>query len=180
MYARPFVRTQKRPHFALTGKMQASLTFDFFRLTLAAPAYSMCTAIHIERKSQAFMKYNLGFDNAGNPQNVCGAANLQRSVESIHSLQVDPHYQIPRRFIQINRAWIRIITASSSSFRIGIGGISLHTDSILTRTKRPQSEGYNTPIKKVRSCYSTIPVAKAPDPYKHNSVCNVVRTTDSR
>ena len=102
--ARPFIRTQKRPHFALRGKMQASLTFDFFRLTLAAPAYSMCTAIHIEKKSQAFMKYNLGFDNTGNPQIVCGAANLLRNSESIHSLQVALYYQIPRWFVQTKKA----------------------------------------------------------------------------
>ncbi len=77
---------KKRPHFALTGKMQASLTVDFFRLTLAAPAYLMGTAIHIERKSRAFMKYNLGFDNDGNPQNACSAANLLRNLENIRSL----------------------------------------------------------------------------------------------
>ena len=94
----PSIRTQKRLQFALTDKLQASLTLDFFRLTLAAPAYSMGTAIHIERKSYVFIKYNLGFDSTGNPQKVCGAANLQRGVESIHNLQNTVHYQIPRRF----------------------------------------------------------------------------------
>lgn len=53
--ARPFVRTQKRPNSPSKGLVQASLTFDFFRLTLAAPAYPMHTAIHIERKSRVFM-----------------------------------------------------------------------------------------------------------------------------
>mgnify|MGYP003293665874 CR=1 FL=1 len=101
---RPFIRTQKRPHFALTGKMQASLTFDFFRLTLAAPAYSLCTAIHSERKSRAFLICNLVFGKSGNPQIVCGAANLQRGVECIHNLQNAVHYQIPRRFSLIKRA----------------------------------------------------------------------------
>ena len=100
---RPFIRTQKRPHFALRGKMQASLTFDFFRLTLAAPAYSMCTAIHIERKSRAFIKFDLRFDNTGNSQKVCSAANLLRNLESIHSLQVALYYQIQRRFIQTKK-----------------------------------------------------------------------------
>ncbi len=95
---RPFIRTQIRLHFALMGKIQASLTFDFFRLTLAAPAYSMCTAIHIERKSRAFLIWNLVFGNFGNPQIVCGAANLQSGVECIHNLQNAVHHQIPRRF----------------------------------------------------------------------------------
>ena len=98
MYARPFVRTQKRLHFAPRGKMQASLTFDFFRLTLAAPAYSMCTAIHSERKSRAFLICNLVFGKSGSPQIVCGAANLQRGVECIHNLQNAVHHQIQRRF----------------------------------------------------------------------------------
>ena len=29
------------------------------------------------------MKYNLGFNNTGNPQKVCGAANLLRNLKSI-------------------------------------------------------------------------------------------------
>ena len=97
--------------------MQASLTFDFFRLMLAAPAYSLCTAIHSERKSRAFLICNLVFGNFGNPQIVCGAANLQWGVECIHNLQNTVHHQIPRRFSFIKRAWIRITTASSSSFK---------------------------------------------------------------
>ena len=51
---RPFIRTQKRPN--LPQGVSASVSnVDFFRLTLAAPAYSMCTARNIERKSRAFM-----------------------------------------------------------------------------------------------------------------------------
>ena len=104
VHARPFIRTQKRPHFAPRGKMQASLTFDFFRLTLAAPACPMCTAIHIEIKSRAFLICNLVFGKSGNRLIVCGAANLLRGVESIHNLQYAVHYQIPRRFSLIKRA----------------------------------------------------------------------------
>ena len=100
---RPFIRTQKRPSLP-QGVNSSVSNVDFFRLTLAAPAYSMCTAIHIERKSRAFLICNLVFGKSGNRLIVCGAANLLRNLESIHSLQVDPHYQIPRRFIQINRA----------------------------------------------------------------------------
>ena len=85
MHARPFIRTQKRPNLP-QGVSSSVSNVDFFRLTLAAPAYSVCTAIHIERKSRAFMKYNPGFDSTGNPQKVCGAANLLRNLESIHSL----------------------------------------------------------------------------------------------
>ena len=125
MHARPCIRTQKRPHFAPRGKMQASLTIDFFRLTLAAPAYTICTAIRIERKSQAFLICNLVFGNFGNPRIVCGAANLQRGVESIHNLQNAVHYQIPRRFSLIKRAWIRITTASSSSLYISRKGLKI-------------------------------------------------------
>ena len=98
MHARPFIRTQKRPLFALTGKKQAFLMLTFFRLTLAAPAYSLCTAIHSERKSQAFQICNLVFGKSGNPRIVCGAANLQRGVECIHNLQNAVYYQISRRF----------------------------------------------------------------------------------
>ena len=77
----------------------------------------MCTAIHSERKSRAFQICNLVFGKSGNPQIVCDAANLQGGVESIHNLQNAVHYQIPRRFSLIKRAWIRIVTASSSSFK---------------------------------------------------------------
>ena len=49
------------------------------------------------------MKFNLVFDNFGNPRIVCGAANLQRGVESIHSLQVALYYQNPRWFMQIKK-----------------------------------------------------------------------------
>ena len=38
------------------------------------------------------MKYNLGFNNTGNPQKVCNAANLLRNLDSIHSLQVALYY----------------------------------------------------------------------------------------
>ena len=94
----------KTPVFCPKGQNTSVSNVDFFRLTLAAPACSMCTAIHIEIKSRAFMKYNLGFDNDGNPQNVCGAVNLQRGVECIHNLQNAVHHQIPRRFSLIKRA----------------------------------------------------------------------------
>ena len=104
LMTRPFIRTQKRPYFAPRGKMQASLTFNFFRLTLAAPAYSMGTAKNIERKSRAFLICNLVFGKSGSPQIVCGAANLLRGVEIIHNLQYAVHYQIPRRFSLIKRA----------------------------------------------------------------------------
>ena len=103
LMTRPFIRTQKRPSLP-QGVNSSVSNVDFFRLTLAAPAYSMCTAIHIERKSRAFLICNLVFGKSGNRLIVCSAANLLRNLESIHSLQVDPHYQIPRRFIQINRA----------------------------------------------------------------------------
>ena len=116
LMTRPFIRTQKRPNLP-QGVSSSVSNVDFFRLTLAAPAYSLCTAIHIEEKVGPLWNFNLGFDNTSNSQKVCSAANLHRGVECIHSLQVDPHFQIPRRFIQINRAWIRIITASSSSFQ---------------------------------------------------------------
>ena len=50
----PSIRTQKRPN--LPQGVSASVSnVDFFRLTLAAPAYPMCTARNIERKSRAFM-----------------------------------------------------------------------------------------------------------------------------
>ena len=50
---RPFIRTQKRPN--LPQGVSASVSnVDFFRLTLAAPAYSLCTAIHIEEKVGPF------------------------------------------------------------------------------------------------------------------------------
>ena len=94
---RPFIRTQKRPSFP-QGVNSSVSNVDFFRLTLAAPAYSLCTAIHIERKSRAFLICNLVFGNFGSPQIVCGAANLHRGVECIHNLQNAVHYQIPRRF----------------------------------------------------------------------------------
>ena len=94
---RPIIRTQKRPNLP-QGVSSSVSNVDFFRLTLAAPAYSLCTAIHSERKSRAFLICNLVFGNFGNPQIVCGAANLQRGVECIHNLQNAVHHQIPRRF----------------------------------------------------------------------------------
>ena len=100
---RPFIRTQKRPNLP-QGVSSSVSNVDFFRLTLAAPAYSMCTAIHSERKSRAFLICNLVFGNFGNRLIVCGAANLLRGVESIHNLQYAVHYQIPRRFSLIKRA----------------------------------------------------------------------------
>ena len=93
----PFIRTQKRPNLP-QGVTSSVSNVDFFRLTLAAPAYSMCTAIRIERKSQAFMILFLVFGKSGNRLIVCGAANLHRGVESIHSLQVALYYQISRWF----------------------------------------------------------------------------------
>ena len=66
IYARPCIRTQKRLNLP-RGVNSSVSNVDFFRLTLAAPAYSMCTAIHIERKSRAFMKFNLRIDNTDNP-----------------------------------------------------------------------------------------------------------------
>ena len=93
----PFIRTQKRPSLP-QGVNSSVSNVDFFRLTLAAPAYSMGTAIHNERKSRAFLICNLVFGKSGNPQIVCGAANLLRGVESIHNLQNAVHYQISRRF----------------------------------------------------------------------------------
>ena len=77
---------------------------DFFRLTLAAPAYSLRTAIHSERKSRVFLICSLVFGKSSSPQIVCGAANLQSGVECIHNLQNAVHYQIPRRFSLIKRA----------------------------------------------------------------------------
>ena len=103
IHARPCIRTQKRPNLP-QGVSSSVSNVDFFRLTLAAPAYSMCTAIHSERKSQAFMKFDLRFDNTSNSQKVCSAANLYRNLESIHNLQYAVHYQIPRRFSLIKRA----------------------------------------------------------------------------
>ena len=97
MHARPFIRTQKRLNLP-QGVNSSVSNVDFFRLTLAAPAYSMCTAIHIERKSRAFMILFLVFGKSGNRLIVCGAANLQRDVECIHSLQVALYYQISRWF----------------------------------------------------------------------------------
>ena len=94
---RPFIRTQKRPSLP-QGVNSSVSNVDFFRLTLAAPAYSLCTAIHIEIKSRAFMKFNLRFDNTDNIQKVCSAAYLLRNLESIHSLQVALYYQISRWF----------------------------------------------------------------------------------
>ena len=61
----------------------------------------MGTAIHNERKSRAFLICNLVFGKSGSPQIVCGAANLLRNLESIHSLQVALYYQNPRWFMQI-------------------------------------------------------------------------------
>ena len=40
----------------------------------------------------------LVFGKSGSPQIVCGAANLLRNLESIHSLQVALYYQISRWF----------------------------------------------------------------------------------
>ena len=97
IYARPCIRTQKRLNLP-RGVNSSVSNVDFFRLTLAAPAYSMGTAIHIERKSRAFLICNLVFGKSGSPQIVCGAANLQRNIESIHSLQVALYYQISRWF----------------------------------------------------------------------------------
>ena len=124
MHARPCIRTQKRPNLP-QGVSSSVSNVDFSRLTLAAPAYSTSTAIRIERKSQAFLICNLVFGNFGNPRIVCGAANLQRGVESIHNLQNAVHYQIPRRFSLIKRAWIRITTASSSSLYISRKGLKI-------------------------------------------------------
>ena len=103
MHARPCIRTQKRPNLP-QGVSSSVSNVDFSRLTLAAPAYSTSTAIRIERKSQAFLICNLVFGNFGNPRIVCGAANLQRGVASIHNLQNAVHYQIPSRFSLIKRA----------------------------------------------------------------------------
>ena len=83
---RPCIRTQKRPNFP-QGVNSSVSNVDLFRLTLAAPAYSLCTAIHNERKSRAFLICNLVFGDFGSPQIVCGAANLQRGVKCIHNLQ---------------------------------------------------------------------------------------------
>ena len=94
---RPCIRTQKRPNLP-QGVSSSVSNVDFFRLTLAAPAYSMCTAMHSERKSRAFLICNLVFGKSGSPRIVCGAANLQRDAECIHNLQNAVHYQIPRRF----------------------------------------------------------------------------------
>ena len=47
----------KTPAFRPNGQKASVSNVDFFRLTLAAPAYLMGTAIHIERKSRAFMKF---------------------------------------------------------------------------------------------------------------------------
>ena len=90
--------------FRSNGQKASVSNVDFFRLTLAAPAYSMSTAIHSERKSRAFMILFLVFGKSGNRLIVCGAANLQRGVECIHNLQNAVHYQIPRRFSLIKRA----------------------------------------------------------------------------
>ena len=100
---RPCIRTQKRPNLP-QGVSSSVSNVDFFRLTLAAPAYSPCTAIHNERKSRAFHICNLVFGKSGKAQIVCGAANLQRGVECIHNLQNAVHYQIPRWFSFIKRA----------------------------------------------------------------------------
>ena len=94
----------KTPAFRPKGQNASVSNVDFFRLTLAAPAYSMCTAIRIERKSRAFLICNLVFGNFGSPQIVCGAANLQRGVECIHNLQNAVHHQIPRRFSLIKKS----------------------------------------------------------------------------
>ena len=112
---RPFIRTQKRPHFALTGKMQAflMLTFSDWRW-LRQP--TQCVQQYTSKKSRAFLICNLVFGKSDSPQIVCGAANLHRSVECIHNLQNTVHHQIPRQFSLTKRAWIRIVTASSSSF----------------------------------------------------------------
>ena len=90
----------KTPAFRPKGQKASVSNVDFFRLTLAAPAYWLCTAIRNERKSRAFLICNLVFGKSGNPQIVCGAANLLRNLESIHSLQVYLYYQISRRIIQ--------------------------------------------------------------------------------
>ena len=47
----------KTPAFRPNGQKASVSNVDFFRLTLAAPAYLMGTEIHIERKSRAFMKF---------------------------------------------------------------------------------------------------------------------------
>ena len=99
---RPFIRTQKRLNLP-QGVSSSVSNVDFFRLTLAAPAYSMGTAIHIERKSRAFMILFLVFGKSGNRLIVCGAANLLRNLESIHSLQIALYYQNPRWFMQIKK-----------------------------------------------------------------------------
>ena len=88
----------KTPAFRPNGQKASVSNVDFFRLTLAAPAYLLCTAIHSEGKSRAFLICNLVFGNFGNRLIVCGAANLQRGVECIHNLQNAVHHQIPRRF----------------------------------------------------------------------------------
>ena len=100
---RPIIRTQKRPNLP-QGVSSSVSNVDFFRLTLAAPAYSMGTAKNIERKSRAFLICNLVFGNFGNPQIVCGAADLQRGVECIHNLKNAVRYQMLRRFFLIKRA----------------------------------------------------------------------------
>ena len=88
----------KTPALPPNGQKASVSNVDFFRLTLAAPAYSLCTAIHNERKSRAFMILFLVLGKSGNRLIVCGAANLQRGVECIHNLQNAVYYQIPRRF----------------------------------------------------------------------------------
>ena len=100
---RPFIRTQKRPNLP-QGVSSSVSNVDFSRLTLAAPAYSLRTAIHSERKSRVFLICSLVFGKSGSPQIVCGAANLQSGVECIHNLQNAVHHQIPRRFSLIKRA----------------------------------------------------------------------------
>ena len=87
----------KTPAFRPKRQNASVSNVDFFRLTLAAPAYSLCTAIHREEKSRAFLICNLVFGKSDSPQIVCGAANLQRGVEGSHNLQNVVHYQIPRR-----------------------------------------------------------------------------------
>ena len=98
----PSIRTQKRPQFALTDKLQAfqMLTFsDWCWLRQLTRWVQQYTSI----KKSGLYDIFLVLGKFSNQQIVCDAANLQRGVEGIHNLQNAVHYQIPRRFIQIKK-----------------------------------------------------------------------------
>ena len=105
LMTRPFIRTQKRPYCAPRGKTQAflMLTFSDWRW-LRQPI--RCVQQHTTKeKSRVFMKYNLRFNNAGNPQKVCSAANLQETKKQPQSTS---YAALPNRktIFLIRRAWI--------------------------------------------------------------------------